>query len=114
GRMIVVSNEENFRPEILVQLVLVFDYGQIIAGRDHAAVQDDEIGFTRGKDDRLLRATAQGDAGKKDGGVIRKFTEEAIIHESSAIFIGVMAFIASAALPCEALFFTAARKLHTV
>ena len=30
----------------------------------------------------MLGATTEGDAGEEDGGVIRKFSEEAIIHEN--------------------------------
>ena len=32
GRMIAVANEQNFRPEVFVQLMLVFEDGEIIAG----------------------------------------------------------------------------------
>src|SRR5215470_17001103 len=62
--------------------MLRFDGGEIIAGRDDAAVQDDQIVFARGKDDRLFRAAAKGDTGEEDGGVIKKFTEGTIIHLS--------------------------------
>ena len=72
--MIVVTNQENFRPEILVQLMLISHDGQIIAGRNHATVQNNEIIFAGRKNDSLLGATAEGDAGEEDGGVIRNFT----------------------------------------
>src|SRR5262249_35230757 len=82
GWMTGVSDEENFRPKILVECVLGFYGGEIIAGRDNAAVQNDQIVFGRGKDDRLFRAGTQGWGGEEDGGVIKKFTQGTIIHES--------------------------------
>jgi hypothetical protein len=71
GGMIVVPNEENFCPKILVQRVLGLNNREIIAGRDNAAVQNDEVGVPGRKNNCLLRAAAEGDAGQQDGGVIK-------------------------------------------
>jgi len=71
GGMIVVTDEENFRPEILVERVLGLNNGQIIAGRNDTTVQNDKVGIARGKNDGLLRAAAKGNASEEDGGVIR-------------------------------------------
>ena len=78
--MIVVSNEKDFCPKILVERVLGLNNCQIIAGRNDATVQNDKVGIARGKNDGLLRAATEGDAGEEDGGVVRNFAEEAIIH----------------------------------
>jgi len=94
--------------------MLVLDDRQIIAGGNHAAIQDDEVAVVWRKDDRLLRATTEGDAGEEDGGVIKQSTEEAKIHwEAECGLYWSYSFYKADALPCEALFFTPARKLHT-
>ena len=82
GGMIVVPNEENFCPKIRVESMLSLNNREIIAGRDNAAVQNDQVGVPGRKNYCLLRAAAEGDAGQQDGGVIKEFTEEAIIHGS--------------------------------
>ena len=41
--MIVVADEKNFGPEVFVEGVLGFDGGQIIAGGNDAAVQDNQV-----------------------------------------------------------------------
>jgi hypothetical protein len=64
--------------------VLGLNNRQIIAGRNDATVQNDQVGIARGKNDGLLRAATESDAGEQDGGVIRNFTEKAIIHESAS------------------------------
>src|SRR5207253_3538413 len=71
GGMIVVSDEKDFCPEILVERVLGLNNRQIIAGRNDAAVQNDEVGVPGRKNNCLLRAAAEGDAGQQDGGVIK-------------------------------------------
>jgi hypothetical protein len=112
--MIVVTDEKNFCPKILVECVLGPNHREIIAGRNNATVQNDKVGFPGGENDCLLRAATKSDAGEQDGGVIRNFPEEAIIHGSGAVvIIGVIVFITPATPGCEALFFTPARKLHT-
>src|SRR6266536_1190908 len=64
GWMIVVANEKNFRPKILIQTVLRFDRGQIITSRDNAAIEHDEFVFARSEEDWLLRTCAKSEAGK--------------------------------------------------
>jgi len=81
GRMIAVADEEDFGPKILVQLMLVFDDREIVAGRNDAVVEDDEVTFVWRKDNGLLGATAQSDAGEEDGRAVRNFTDKAEIHE---------------------------------
>ena len=71
GGMIVVTNEENFCPEICVQSVLGLNHREVIAGRDNAAVQNDEVCVPGRKNNCLLRAAAEGDAGQQNGGVIK-------------------------------------------
>jgi len=74
GGVIVITNEEDLCPKILVQCVLGSNNGEIIAGRDNATIQHDEITVIGGEDDGLLRAATESDAGEEDGGVIRNFT----------------------------------------
>src|SRR5437016_577882 len=64
--------------------VLRFNNRQIIAGRNDATVQNDQVGVPGRENDGLLRAATEGDAGEQDGGVIRNFTEDAIIHGSGS------------------------------
>ena len=75
GGVIGVTNEKNFRPEIFLQAVLGFDGGKIIAGGDNAAVEHNQVGFTRGKDDRLLGAGAKRKTGEENSGMIGKFAK---------------------------------------
>ena len=82
GRMIAVANEKNFRPEVFVQLMLVFEDGEIIAGGDHASVQHDQVIFARRENNGLLGPTTESDTGEENSGAIRTLTEQAIIHES--------------------------------
>src|ERR1700682_2050694 len=56
GWVVIIANKENFRPKTAFQTVLCFDYSQIIASGDHAAVEHDQIVLARGEKDRLLRA----------------------------------------------------------
>ena len=58
-QMIFVTDEENFRPEIGLQAVLGLDDGQIIAGGNDAAVEDDEVVFSGNENDFLGLAGAQ-------------------------------------------------------
>jgi len=39
SRVIIIANKENFCPKTALQTVLCFDYSQIIASGDHAAVE---------------------------------------------------------------------------
>src|ERR1700682_3758106 len=60
GRMIVITNEKNFRPKILFQTVLGFNRRQVVAGGNYAAIEDNKVVFRRGEDNRLLRAGTEG------------------------------------------------------
>jgi len=80
GRMIVVTDEENFCPKIRVQSVLGLNHRQVIASRDNAAVQNDQLAFAGRENDCSLRTATEGDTRQQDGGVIKYFTEDAIIH----------------------------------
>jgi hypothetical protein len=84
GGMIVVTNEENLGPEVLIERVLGFDRGEVVAGRDDASVQDDEIGFAGGKKNRLLRSTTERDASEENGGVVGNFGKRWESHGARA------------------------------
>lgn len=73
GRVIVITDEQDSGPKILVERVLSFDGGEIITRGNDAAIQNHEIGFLRRKDDRLLGPAAEGDDGEEDGGVVANF-----------------------------------------
>src|SRR5205823_10147700 len=64
GGMIVVTDEKNFCPEILVERMLSLNDRQIIAGRNDATVQNDQVGVPGRENDGLLRAATEGDAGE--------------------------------------------------
>src|SRR5256885_3111676 len=64
SRMILKTDQKNLRPEILIQRVLSLDHRQIIAGRNHTAVQDDEIIFPGRQHDPLM---APGGSQQKHG-----------------------------------------------
>jgi hypothetical protein len=68
----------------LIERVLSFDCGEIITGRDHATVKDDELIFTRGQKNSLLWAATKGDAGEEDGGVVGDLRERQELHETGA------------------------------
>ena len=75
--MIFKADQQDFRPEILVERVLRLDDRKIIAGRDDASIEHDEIVFTGGEDDLLLTPGAHKE--QKDGAPDRSdFTEEII------------------------------------
>jgi hypothetical protein len=67
GRMTIITNQQDFRPKILVQSVLGFDRGQVIAGGNDAAVEHDEIVFPRRQDNSRLPPATQGYASEKNG-----------------------------------------------
>src|SRR5205807_4513805 len=80
--MIVITHQKNFCPETFVQRMLSLNNGQIIAGRDHTAVQNDEVTVARRRNNGLQGATTDGDADEEDGGVIKNFTLGAKSHGS--------------------------------
>jgi hypothetical protein len=73
GGMIVVTDKKNLGPEVLIQRMLGFDCGEVVTSRDDASIQDDEIGFSGGKKNRLLRSTTERDASEENGGVVANF-----------------------------------------
>jgi hypothetical protein len=52
--MVLVTNEQDFGPEIFLQAVLSFQNGEIIAGGNYTAVEDNEI-VVRWGQNHLLR-----------------------------------------------------------
>jgi hypothetical protein len=54
--MILETDEQDLRPEILVEGVLGFDDGEVVAGGNDTAIEDDEIVFARSEDNPLLAA----------------------------------------------------------
>ena len=84
--MIVIANEEDLRPKILVQTMLGLDYGEVVASRDHAPIEDDQVVLLRVKNDRGLGPGAQGKTGEKDGTVICGFAEETRIHAKDSLY----------------------------
>jgi len=59
SRVIIIANKENFCPKTALQTVLCFDYSQIIASGDHAAVEHDQVVLARGEKDRLCGRAAR-------------------------------------------------------
>jgi hypothetical protein len=58
GGVILVTNEQNLRPEVLIEAVLRLDHREVITGRDDAAVEDNEVIFPRDEGNLLLLAGA--------------------------------------------------------
>ena len=112
--MIVVSDEKNLGPEILIERVLGFNGGQVVAGGDDATIEDDKIAFAWGKENRLLGPTTQSDASEQDGGVIGNLGERGEIHESDSVIAiyCYYSFYRTGPVRCEALFFVGASKLR--
>ena len=52
-------NEQYLRPEVSIQRVLGFYDGQVIDGRDNAAIEDDKIVFARSEHDALLASSGR-------------------------------------------------------
>ena len=52
--MVVVAHKQDFGPKTLVQSVLRSNDGEIITSGDDATVEDDQIVFAWGKNDRLV------------------------------------------------------------
>jgi hypothetical protein len=114
SRMIVVTDQENLGPKVLIERVLSFDCGEIITGRDHATVKDDELIFTRGQKNSLLWAATEGDAGEEDGGVVGDLRERQELHETGARrrSIVVIDFIEQPRLDVK-LYFSSLEKNYT-
>ena len=60
-RMILKTNQQNFRPEILVECVLGLNHGEVIARGNDAAVEDYQIVFTGAKNHRALAPSHRAD-----------------------------------------------------
>jgi hypothetical protein len=60
SRVILVTDEQNFGPKIRLQAVLRLDYRQVVASRNHAAVEHDKVGLARGENYFLRLTAAQG------------------------------------------------------
>ena len=58
--MILKSDEEDFGPEIPVEAVLRFDNSEIVAGRNHAPIEEDEV-FIAGNKDHGLSTAGKGE-----------------------------------------------------
>jgi len=65
GGVVFVAHEQDLGPEVLVEAVLGSDHGEIIAGRDDAAIEDNEIVFRGNESDRLL-AGSERESGRED------------------------------------------------
>src|SRR5437868_14366803 len=64
GRMIVVADKENLRPEVVLQAVLRFDRSEVIASRYDTPVENDQVVVSGGQDDGLLGPGGQGETGE--------------------------------------------------
>jgi hypothetical protein len=58
-RVVFEPNQKNFGPKVFVQGVLGLDHSEVVDGRDHAAIEDDEVVFTRREDDALLTSSGE-------------------------------------------------------
>jgi hypothetical protein len=61
--MIAITDEQDFDPEIFVERMLGLQRREIIAGRDDAAIKDNEVVFAGRERDRLLRTGAKSETG---------------------------------------------------
>ena len=65
--MIVEPNEEDFGPEIPIERMLRFDDREIVARRNDASVEHDEVIFSRSKNDSLLTPSRSADQQSRAG-----------------------------------------------
>lgn len=81
SRVILETDEKDLRPEILVEGMLGFDDGEIIAGRNDASVQDNEIVFAWGENDLLAapRAQTKQESGATEGSEFAEYSAGQII-----------------------------------
>jgi len=79
--MTVITNEQNLGPEILVQAVLGFDRCEIVASRDDAIVDHDEIVLTLIKH-YILATSANAIAGEGDKKINCHMAADASFHGS--------------------------------
>ena len=82
GWMIFEPDQQDFRPEILVQRVLRFDDGEIITGGNYAAIQDDEIIFA-GRQKHSLATAGQREEQKQGSSGGEEFVVENFFHKQA-------------------------------
>src|SRR4029077_19333841 len=80
GGMVGITDQKNFRPKVLLQVVLGFDRRQIVAGRDDATVENDEIVFA-GIKHYVLATSANAIAGEGDKKIDRDMVGDASFHK---------------------------------
>ncbi len=80
GRMIDVTNKENFRPKVFFQLVLGFDRREVIARRNDAAIQDEEV-ILAAIEHYVLATGADAVAGERNQNVDCQMSGDASFHE---------------------------------
>ena len=79
--MVDISDEENFRPKVFLQGVLGFDRCQVVASRDDAIVEDEEIVLTRIKY-YILATSANAVADEGDKNINCHMASDASFHGS--------------------------------
>ena len=79
--MVDITDQENFRPKVFLQGVLGFDRRQIVASRDDATVEDEEIVRTRIKH-YILATSANAVAGEGDKKINCHMAGDASFHGS--------------------------------
>jgi hypothetical protein len=77
--MIDVTNQENFSPKILLQGMLGLDGGEVIAGRDDAAIEDKEVVLGR-IEDHVLATGADAITSERDQNVDCYVAGDASFH----------------------------------
>jgi len=78
--MVGITDEKNFRPKVFFQVVLGFDRRQIVAGRDDATVENDEI-VCAGTKHYVLATSANAVAGQGDKKIDRDMAGDASFHK---------------------------------
>ena len=92
--MVGITDQKNFRPKVLLQGVLGFDRGQIVAGRDDATVENDQI-VLAGIKRYVLAASANAVAGKGDKKIDRDMAGDASFNKGGTKLLsskGAVAF----------------------
>src|SRR5438132_11443455 len=79
--MVDITNQKNFRPKVFLQGVLGFDRRQIVAGRDDATVENDEI-VLAGIKHYVLATSADAIAGERYKKIDRGMAGDASFHKS--------------------------------
>src|SRR5438034_11685579 len=79
--MVGITDQKNFRPKVFLQGVLGFDRRQIVASRDDATVEDEEIVLTRIKH-YILATSANAVAGQGNKKINCHMVGDASFHEN--------------------------------